>query len=448
MATRDSAATVHEVIDRLIDSQHPGWLEVIAAARLDEPAEVDPAPDTAVRPYRWLIEAVGDGVALTSAGYLRPALVTAAMTELGWTDHWIGKHNREDQTLPVLSLRESAQRAGLLRKAKGKLLVTKNGARLAQDPTDLWWHVVRHLADAGDQGEQQLGILYLLQLAAGRSEDDALLAEGWGILGWRRMDGSWLTDSDVRYATYEVRSGLTRLGVLPDRPYGTEQLPPDQATIRVARAALIGRDAPESAAVETAEPTARILLKITLLDIEPPIWRRVEVPADYTLAQLDAVIQIAMGWENSHLHRFEIGGVIYSHQLEADLWSDVQLGDEFTCTVGQAIGRRRKCHYEYDFGDGWRHEIRVEKTTQSEPVTGPHLLGGARACPPEDCGGTWGYANLVAAVADPSHPEHEDLLEWVGGGFDPEKFDLEGVDARVVAYGRAQELRRRMRPGG
>lgn len=81
-------------------------------------------------------------------------------------------------------------------------------------------------------------------------------------------------------------------------------------------------------------------------------------------------------------------------------------------------------------------------------MTGPHVLDGARACPPEDRGGVWGYANLVAAVADPTHPEREDLLEWVGGRLDPEAFDLEQVDARVVAYCRAQELRRRRRSSG
>lgn len=450
MATRDIAGSVDEVIDRLIDSQHPGWLQVIEAARLDQAAEADPAPDEAVRPYLWLIEAVGDGVALTGAGYLRPVMVSAAMTELGWTDRWIGKQNREDQTLPILSLRESAQRAGLLRKAKGRLLVTRNGARLAEDPTELWWHVVRHLADAADPAEQQACILSLLQVAAGQVEDTALLAAGMGILGWRRADGNVLTGFDALHCAFEARSGLERLGALPEHSYAADPVPPGLAAVRIARAALIGRDAPEPPTVDarTAASTARIRLKIVLLGTEPPIWRRVEVPADYSLAQLDAVIQIAMGWENSHLHRFEIGGVTYRHQLEQDLWGDGQYGDEFGCTIGEAVGRRRKFRYEYDFGDGWQHEIRIEKPTPAEPATGPHLIDGERACPPEDCGGVWGYANLVDAVADPNHPDHAQLLDWVGGSYDPAAFDRERVDALLVAYGRSQALRQRRRSGG
>lgn len=443
MASTDPAVVVGDVVGKLIDSQHPEWLEIVVAARLDELAEGDPAPQEAVRPYRWLIETVGDGVALTAAGYLRPAMVTEAMIELGWTEQWIGKQNREDQTLPVLSLRESAQRAGLLRKVKGRLLVTKNGKRLAQDPVDLWWHVVRHLPDAEDQGQRQLGVLYLLQVAAGRPEDIPLLAAGWDILGWRRSNGGRLTENDTRYASYEVRGNLQRLGVLPRPEYGVEPRPPGPAAVRAARAALVGREAPAPAAAATVEPAAGVQLKITLSGTQPPIWRRIEVPADYSLVQLDAVIQIAMGWDNSHLHRFEIGGVTYSYQLEEDPWSDQQFGDEFGRTVGEATRRRRKFHYEYDFGDGWRHEIQIEKRTRDQPVSGPRLLDGARACPPEDCGGVWGYANLVEAVGDPKHPEHEDLLDWVGGSFDPAVFDREQVDALLVAYGRAQRLRQR-----
>lgn len=446
MATKDIAERVDTVVDRLTDSQHPDWLRIIDAARLDEAAEADPAPEAAVRPYRWLIEAVGDGVTLTGAGYLKPAMVTAAMTELGWTDRWIGKQNREDQTLPILTLRESAQRAGLLRKAKGRLLVTKAGARLAGEPAELWWHVVRHLPDAAERAHQQAGILYLLQLAAGEAEDDELVATGMTILGWKRGDGGWLTAGDAGYATFEVRSGLERLGVLPEWRYRQPLEPPSPATIRVARAALIGRDAPTPVADSRGEPSGRVRLKVVLLGVEPPIWRRVEVPANYSLAQLDAVIQIAMGWENSHLHRFEIGEMTYSDQLAEDPWPGQRLGDEAATTVGEVARRDRSFRYEYDFGDSWEHQVAVE-AVESASVTGPRVVAGARACPPEDCGGVWGYANLVAAVADPNHPEHDDLLEWVGGGFDPEAFDLARADAAVVAYGRVQARRRRRAHG-
>lgn len=118
------------VVDRLRQSRSLPWLRVLDDAELDwpaEPDEPDDAPEDVVEPYRWLLERVGDGVRLTQAGYLPSALVTETMTTLGWADDWIGKQNREDQTLPVLELRESAQRFGLLRKNRGQLLVTKVG---------------------------------------------------------------------------------------------------------------------------------------------------------------------------------------------------------------------------------------------------------------------------------------------------------------------------------
>ena len=104
--------------------------------------------DVAVAPYRWLLERVGSGVRLTQAGYLPPALVSEAMVALDWQDEWIGKHNREDQTLPILELRESAQRFGLLRKNRGQLLVTKAGRDLVADPVGLWWLIAQRLPDA------------------------------------------------------------------------------------------------------------------------------------------------------------------------------------------------------------------------------------------------------------------------------------------------------------
>jgi hypothetical protein len=114
---------------------------VIDDAELHRPAEQDDAPDAVVAPYRWLLERVGTGVRLTQAGYLPPALVAEAMAALGWQDDWPGKHNREDLTIPILELRESAQRFGLLRKDRGQLLVTKVGRSLVDDPVGLWWHL-------------------------------------------------------------------------------------------------------------------------------------------------------------------------------------------------------------------------------------------------------------------------------------------------------------------
>jgi hypothetical protein len=180
-------------------------------------------------------------------------------------------------------------------------------------------------------------------------------------------------------------------------------------------------------------------LTVTLRDIEPAIWRRLVVPASLTLRELHAVIQTAMGWQDYHLHLFDVDGVVYGDVEEID---DRPLGDEETFTVGQAVERVSMFSYEYDFGDGWVHDIRVEQVMSGIGSGTPHLIGGARACPPEDCGGSWGYENLLEVLADPSHSEHETMLHWVGGEFDPEAFDLAETNANLELYDRHTRQRR------
>jgi hypothetical protein len=175
---------VETVVDRLRRARSLPWLRVIDDAELERPVDPDEAPDAVVHCYRWLLGRVGSGVRLTQAGYLPPGLVSEAMTALGWQDDWIGKHNREDQTLPILELRESAQRFGLLRKNRGRLLVTKTGRSLLDDPLGLWWHLAARLPDARSEPERDAGVLYLLTVAAGRPRDPAVLADGMTILGW------------------------------------------------------------------------------------------------------------------------------------------------------------------------------------------------------------------------------------------------------------------------
>jgi hypothetical protein len=165
-----------------------------------------------------------------------------------------------------------------------------------------------------------------------------------------------------------------------------------------------------------------------LRDIEPPIWRRLIVPASLTLDELHAVIQTAMGWEDYHLHLFDVDGTLFGDIQETD---GGPLGDEETFSVGQAAAAVDQFGYEYDFGDSWDHAIRVEQVIASVGAGTPHLVGGARACPPEDCGGPWGYQHLLGVLADPAREEHEGLLGWVGGGFDPEAFDVAEANANL-----------------
>jgi hypothetical protein len=171
-------------------------------------------------------------------------------------------------------------------------------------------------------------------------------------------------------------------------------------------------------------------LKITLRHTKPPIWRTLAVPGDVTLAGLHDIIQAVMGWCDCHLHQF-IGDSerLYSSGFLAEDDADVIDGTRVRfCDLIDGVGSRLL--YQYDFGDGWEHELKVVSIGPPKPgVKYPVCLAGARACPPEDCGGIGGYYDLLKIIADPKHEEHESMLEWVGEGFDPEAFDVEEVSS-------------------
>jgi hypothetical protein len=174
-------------------------------------------------------------------------------------------------------------------------------------------------------------------------------------------------------------------------------------------------------------------LKITLCHSKPPIWRRVVVRADMTLNRLHHVIQIAMDWTNSHLHQFRLGRVFYGiPDREFDGYGFEMLNEKQYTVADLAPEAKQKFIYEYDFGDSWEHEIRVEKVLPPDPAfKHPVCLAGANQRPPEDCGGIPGYYNLLAILADPNTEEHEEMKEWVGGEWDPGRFDLEETNARL-----------------
>jgi hypothetical protein len=187
----------------------------------------------------------------------------------------------------------------------------------------------------------------------------------------------------------------------------------------------------KTAQTHLAISSAIYQLKITLRGVRPPIWRRVQTPGNITLARLHVIIQAAMGWTNSHLHCFTAGGTTFS---TPDSGSDFEeSGDESERKVrlDRVCDRvKAKILYEYDFGDGWEHEILVEKIIEPERgVRYPVRLDGKRACPPEDCGGPYGYLNLLDALKDPKHESHEEIKDWIGDEWDAEAFDLEEVNA-------------------
>lgn len=167
--------------------------------------------------------------------------------------------------------------------------------------------------------------------------------------------------------------------------------------------------------------------KITLAEVAPPVWRRIQVN-DCMLDKLHEHIQTAMGWTNSHLHHFKINQRYYGDpQLMAVTFEELNYADSTTTLLSQILppdGSRFAFEYEYDFGDGWMHEILFEGRPPADPKAKyPLCLEGGRACPPEDVGGAWGYADFLEAVNDPEHESHDELLSWAGGKFAAEEFN-------------------------
>lgn len=170
-------------------------------------------------------------------------------------------------------------------------------------------------------------------------------------------------------------------------------------------------------------------IKVTLRGIRPPIWRRIQVTSNITLFDLHWILQTVMGWYGGHLHEFDVFGDLYGDAQEMK----GEVLDERKVALGQLItAEKEKFHYVYDFGDDWAHEILVEKILPVEEGSQyPVCLTGKRACPPEDCGGPPGYEDLLKILSDPSHPEHDDMFDWLPGDFDSEKFDVESVNKRL-----------------
>ena len=185
-------------------------------------------------------------------------------------------------------------------------------------------------------------------------------------------------------------------------------------------------------ATKTTIPIYQI--KVTLKDFKLPIWRSVEVRSNATLGELHAIIQMAMGWTNSHPHHFILGKspnlrfIGAPVPYEGDDIMDEE--NEDNIVISQVLSSAKtKMTYEYDFGDSWEHEVALEKIVEAKAgVHYPRCIAGENACPPEDVGGVWGYADFLQAINNPEHKEHKTFLEWVGGEFNPEEFDLDAVN--------------------
>ena len=186
---------------------------------------------------------------------------------------------------------------------------------------------------------------------------------------------------------------------------------------------------------KTGIPQEIYQLKVTLLGTRPPIWRRLLVPAALTLNQLHDVLQLAMGWQNSHLHDFQIGGETFSTPDPYGSFEGIPTAaSENTARLFQVLGKAgAKAVYNYDFGDSWQHAITVEKVLPPEPGRAyPVCIDGKRHCPPEDCGGVPGFYSLLETIGDPENDEYEEMMDWLGGAFDSESFSVDKVNHRLA----------------
>ena len=170
-------------------------------------------------------------------------------------------------------------------------------------------------------------------------------------------------------------------------------------------------------------------IKVTLMGSRPPIWRRLIVKANIRLDQLHTILQVAMGWSNYHLHQYRVRGY-YIGIPDPDFDNDVS--DERKVYLQDILSNPKdNLIYEYDFGDGWKHKIVLEKILPLDFSESPVVIKGKKACPPEDCGGIWGYADFLDAIQDPKHDEHESMVEWIGEEFDPDEFDMNFINKQL-----------------
>jgi hypothetical protein len=183
--------------------------------------------------------------------------------------------------------------------------------------------------------------------------------------------------------------------------------------------------------VRKTPSTSVYQLKLTLQDIRPPIWRQVRVPAKVRLSCLHNVFQIVMGWTDSHLHQFEKDGAGYGVPYDED--DGIETIDSSGVSLDNLLKAEGDCLlYRYDFGDNWRHDVVVEKILPGDELsTRPVCVAGERHCPPEDVGGIGGYAQFLEVIFDPTHEEHQSMVTWAGGRFQPEDFDLKAVNAML-----------------
>jgi Plasmid pRiA4b ORF-3-like protein len=418
--------------------------------------EVLAAVAAATKPLRQVgvfTEWVGAGRKLTQTGRITLADARELVGLLGTADEIdprIGDRvfrTRSSEELPgITTVAAWARASGLVRVTGGRLVQVKRNAGLLQRPLELWTRMFEAFPRLGDAlcvtgwGESLLredfenGIGAVLAAMARRG--GAIAPAEACSLAWETVAAGYVLDdlTDQQLATWrqlhdrDLRHALDVLQQLGAVRRG------DAGTVELTELALWafgrGSDAPAP-----GDPILQV--KAALAEVaDPPVWRRLLVPATIRLDRLHRVIQAAMGWENSHLHVFSDGRTRYGIPDP-----ELDFRDERGATLGDLIPHRGGwARYTYDLGDDWIHELVVEERLAAEPgMAYPVCVAGEGACPPEDCGGSWGYEHLREVLADPSSDEHEDMLAWLGldkaTDFDPHRFDLNDVNRALGLVG-------------
>jgi len=390
---------------------------------------------------------VGEGRALTQTGRVRLADVRELVVLLDTGDlpdlQIASARITSSAELPGLTaVVEWAKACRLVRVNRGRLVPVKKNLALLGRPLELWAAMLEAFPRLGE-ALCPPGWAESLMRRHFREAMDAMFEElhrrGGSIDVARACELAWeavtvlyfLEDAPEQQRTLwrrlNDRDVLHALGVL--ERFGALRLSEERATLTELGSWWMRRVAGESS---QGDPVLQV--KISLLGVsKPPVWRRLLVPADIRLDRLHGVIQAAMGWEDYHMHTFSDGSREYG-------LADPELGrsDERRAILGRLLKREdERIRYTYDFGDDWEHEIVLERVLVAEPgVRYPLCLAGKGACPPEDCGGVWGYEELREALADPAHERHEEMLEWLGlqtaAEFDPARFDVEEVNGALV----------------
>ena len=392
----------------------------------------------AILRLRRFIEWVGSGQPVTQTGRIRRADALALVEALDTGDVLDPRYPIQSSAeLPGLGvLVEWAKRCGLVRVVRGRIVAVNRHAHLLDEPPAL----VARMLDSLPRVCGELGCSVVM--ADSQHTVDALFGElvGGGStmavargceLAWNTaMLRYWFPDATEQQLEFQRRrsDGDVRWLLATVAELGVLTVNEDT----VALTAFGERCLRAHLGLGTSE--ARCLsVKVTLRDsASPVIWRRLRVPCDIRLDRFHEVLQAAMGWQDCHLHVFERAGERYGH---AD--PDLDIEDERATTLGHLLSRAGdRLDYEYDFGDGWGHEIALE-TIGDPDDRRARCLDGAGRCPPEDVGGIPGYDDLKRALADPGHQDHDAMLDWLGladaRGLDPDRFAPEEADAAVAS---------------